>query len=116
MADKLRRIVSYEKMNDELAEAFHEKYPRGEVDYLEELQKFPKPDGTCFWAVNVETSDSIYLVKIEVETDNIEDIEKWLDSASDPDETDGGDEDSGDTIPDAGECPPGASVPDDDDI
>lgn len=112
MADKLRRIVSYEKMSEELAEAFKEKYPKGEIDFLPELQKYPKPDGSCFYAVTVEIPTAIYLVKIEVETDNVEDIEKWLDAGPDDE---GGDEEGSDNIPDSGDCPGGAPMDDQDD-
>ena len=67
MADnKKRHVVSFEKMplNPELAAAFAEKYPRGFSDYLTDLVKYPKPDGTSFYAVTVEIPDAIYLVKI----------------------------------------------------
>ena len=62
MADnKKRHVVSYEKMplNPELAAAFAEKYPRGFSDYLTDLVKYPKPDGTSFYAVTVEIPDAI---------------------------------------------------------
>ena len=65
-------------MSAELAEVFNEKYPKGFNDYLPDLIKYTKPDGTPFYAVTVETSDSIYLVKIKVKTDDAEDIERWL--------------------------------------
>ena len=56
MADiKKRHVVSYEKMSahPDLAAAFAEKYPKGFSDYLTELVKYPKPDGTFFYAVTV---------------------------------------------------------------
>lgn len=76
--NKKRHIVSYENMSPELAEAFAEKYPNGFNDYLNDLTKYPKPDGTSFYAVCVEIPDAIYLVKIKVKVDDAEDIEKWL--------------------------------------
>lgn len=33
--------------------AFNEKYPKGFSDYLPDLVKYPKPDGTTFYAVTV---------------------------------------------------------------
>ena len=68
--NKKRHVVSYEKMplKPELAAAFAEKYPRGFADYLTDLVKYPKPDGTSFYAVTVEVPDAIYLVKINVKT------------------------------------------------
>lgn len=77
-SNKKRHVVSYEKMSDELAAAFEEKYPRGMADLEDDLVKYPKPDGTCFYAVTIETADSINLVKIPVEVDDKEEVEKWL--------------------------------------
>ena len=76
--NKKRHIVSYEKMSPELAAAFAEKYPKGFSDYLPDLTKYTKPDGTPFYAVLVEIPDAIYLVKIKVQIDNPDDIERWL--------------------------------------
>jgi len=75
---KKRHVVSYENMSEEAAAAFAEKYPRGFSDYLADLTKYPKPDGSFFYAVTIEIPDAIYLVKIKVETDDLEDVERWL--------------------------------------
>ncbi len=86
MADiKKRHVVSYEKMglHPDLAEAFALKYPKGFSDYLTDLVKYPKPDGTTFYAVTVETLDAIYLVKINVKTDDMEDVARWLEGEED---------------------------------
>ena len=77
--NKKRHVVSYEKMSPELSAAFQEKYPNGFNDYLNDLVKYPKPDGSSFYAVTIEIPDAIYLVKINVKIDDLEDIEKWLD-------------------------------------
>ena len=96
---KKRHVVSYENMSRELAEAFAEKYPRGFKDYLVDLVKYPKPDGTSFYAVTIEIPDGIYLVKIKVDIDDTEDLQNWLDGEDDssaeaitgaPAESDGG--------------------------
>ena len=76
--NKKRHIVSYENMSPELAAAFAEKYPKGFSDYLPDLTRYTKPDGTPFYAVLVEIPDAIYLVKIKVQIDNPDDIERWL--------------------------------------
>ena len=94
--NKRRAVVSYENMSDELAAAFAEKYPKGYSDYFPDLVKYPKPDGTSFYAVTVEIPDAIYLVKIHVKTDDAEDLERWLDG-EDNDENEGGD---GESLPD----------------
>ena len=86
MADsKKRHVVSYEKMSGhpDLAAAFAEKYPRGFSDYLNDLIKYPKPDGTSFYAVTIETEDAIYLVKINVKTVDLEDVARWLEGEED---------------------------------
>lgn len=83
--NKKRHIVSYENMSPELAAAFAEKYPNGFNDYLNDLNKYPKPDGTSFYAVCIEIPDAIYLVKIKVKVDDAEDIEKWLEGEEDAD-------------------------------
>ena len=87
---KKRAVCSYENMSDVLAAAFAEKYPKGYSDYFPDLVKYDKPDGTSFYAVTVEISDAIYLVKIKVKTDDAEDIERWLDG-EDSDDSDGND-------------------------
>lgn len=76
--NKKRHVVSYEKMNPELIAAFNKKYPGGVNDVFDDLVKYPKPDGTSFYAVTIETEDSINLVKIPVKVDDLEDVEKWL--------------------------------------
>ena len=86
MADsKKRHVVSYEKMSGhpDLNAAFAEKYPKGFSDYLTDLVKYPKPDGSSFYAVTVETPDTIYLVKINVKTDDLEDVNRWLEGEED---------------------------------
>ena len=93
---KRRAVCSYENMSDELAAAFAEKYPKGYSDYFPDLVKYDKPDGTNFYAVTVEITDAIYLVKIKVKTDDAEDIERWLDG-DDGEDSDGND---GDSLPD----------------
>lgn len=76
---KKRHVVSFERMSPELAEAFAEKYPKGFTSYLPDLEKYTKPDGTPFYAVSIELGEDVYLVKIQVETDDLDDVNKWLD-------------------------------------
>lgn len=96
---KKRAVVSYENMSEELAAAFAEKYPKGFSDYLPDLIKYDKPDGTCFYAVTLEIPDAIYLVKIKVKTDDAEDIERWLDGDDDDDDMGGNNREDSD-LPD----------------
>ena len=93
--EKRRAVISFENMSEELAAAFSEKYPKGYADYFHDLVKYDKPNGDSFYAVTIEITDAIYLVKIKVKTDDAEDIERWLDGE------DGEDGDSeGDGLPD----------------
>lgn len=94
---KKRAVISYENMSPELAAAFAEKYPKGFSDYLPDLQKYDKPDGSFFFAVTVEIPDAIYLVKIKVKIDDTADIEKWLDGDAGDD---GDGEDAAGDLPD----------------
>lgn len=100
-----RHVVSYENMSEELAAIFAEKYPKGFNDYLPDLTKYTKPDGTPFYAVTLETADSIYLVKIKVKTDDADDIERWLEGEEEAETeqvagTSAGSGSDGDTLPD----------------
>ena len=96
---KKRAVVSYANMSPELAAAFKEKYPKGYADYMGDLFKVDKPDGSFFYAVSVEIPDAIYLVKIEVKIDDYEDVENGLFG-----DVDGDDEGTGEgsTFPDDG--------------
>ena len=76
--NRKRHIVSYENMSPELAAAFAAKYPKGFNDYLPDLTRYTKPDGTPFYAVLIELPADLYLVKIKVQIDNPDDIERWL--------------------------------------
>ena len=100
-----RHVVSYENMSAEVAAIFAEKYPKGFNDYLADLTKYTKRDGTPFYAVTIETQDSIYLVKIKVKTDDLEDIERWLEGEEDAENeqvagTTGDTSSEGNTLPD----------------
>lgn len=93
-----RHVVSYEKMSRELSEVFAEKYPKGFTSYLPDLEKYTKPDGTPFYAVTVEMGEDVYLVKIQIETDDLDDVNKWLDEEEEGGEDAGSASDN--TLPD----------------
>ena len=102
--NRKRHVVSYENMSEEVAAAFNAKYPKGFNDYLTDLVKYTKPDGTPFYAVTLEFPDSIYLVKIKIKTDDMDDIERWLEGEEEAEESQvtGAAEESheGDALPD----------------
>ena len=91
-SSKRRAVVSYANLSPELLSAFKDKYPRGYADYMGEVFKVDKPDGSFFYAISLEVTDAIYLVKVDVKIDDYEDLERGLfgsnneDEGSDPDE------------------------------
>ena len=91
-SSKRRAVVSYANLSPELLAAFKDKYPRGYADYMGEVFKVDKPDGSFFYAISLEVPDAIYLVKVDVKIDDYEDLERGLfgnnndDEGSDPDE------------------------------
>jgi len=74
--NKRRSVVSYANLSPELLNIIKEKYPRGYVDYMDEIMKISKPDGTFFHAIKIETPDAICLVKVDVKIDDYIEIEK----------------------------------------
>ena len=78
ISNKRRLVVSYSNMKEELAQAFKEKYPKGYSDYMGDLFKVDKPDGTSFYAITFETEDSVYLIKMVVTIDRLEDAQSSL--------------------------------------
>ncbi len=83
MPQKKRAVVSYENMSSELSACFAEKYPKGYSDFFPDIKEYPKPDGTSFYAVTVETEEAIYLVKIKIKVDDADELARWLDNAGD---------------------------------
>ena len=83
---KKRIIISYDNMSQDLRDAFDRKYPHGYADYMGDIMRVDKPDGTCFHAVQFKpeaeedevVEDVLYLVKIVVNTDAVEEVEKDL--------------------------------------
>ena len=95
--NKRRAVVSYANLSPELLSVLKEKYPRGYADYMDEIMKISKPDGTFFHAIKIETQDAIYLVKVDVKIDDYIEVEKEIfgDNA-----TSRGDDDDDDGFPD----------------
>lgn len=78
MQHKRRLVVSYSKMKEEVAAAFKEKYPKGYSDYMGDLFRVEPPIGDPFYAITLETEDSVYLIKMVVNIDKAEDAQKSL--------------------------------------
>lgn len=82
---KKRHVISQENLPADIAQLFNEKYPKGFNDLLPDLVKYspgvnPRTGKLIepFYAVTIETDTDIYLVKIKVDIDNPEDVERWL--------------------------------------
>ncbi len=97
MEQKKHAMISYENMSEELAAAFAEKYPKGMTDFLPDVKKIDKPDGTSIYYVTVEIPSAVYLVKVKIKVDDLDDVDKWLDETGDDGDDDG---ESDSTLPD----------------
>lgn len=73
---KKRAMISYANLSPKLLDFWKEKYPRGYADYMEDINKIDKSDGTFFYAVTLEIPDAIYLVKVDVKIDDYDEVEK----------------------------------------
>ena len=78
MQGKRRLVVSFSKMKEEVAAAFKEKYPKGYADFKDDLFRVEPPIGEPFYAITLETEDSVYLIKMVVTIDKAEDAQKDL--------------------------------------
>lgn len=66
MERKPSRIVSYEKLDEITKKLLSEAYPEG---FQDDINSYPKSDGSVFYAVNLDTPEANYLIKIDVEID-----------------------------------------------
>ncbi|OFY33776.1 MAG: hypothetical protein A2W91_11460 [Bacteroidetes bacterium GWF2_38_335] len=73
---KKRLIVSYKNLSPELIEEISKKYPEGFSDHL---IKINKNDREFFYAIALETKDTSYLIKVDVEVDVLQDEEAMED-------------------------------------
>ncbi|HHV40107.1 MAG: hypothetical protein RBR62_05890 [Bacteroidales bacterium] len=86
--DKKRLVIGYTNMPPQLLSIWREKYPRGYADYMGDIMKVNKPDGTYFYAVTFEIPEAIYLVKVEVKIDDYDEVEKDIFGSEDEDQGD----------------------------
>lgn len=71
MNTKKRLVVSYKNISEELKEMLRKTYPAGFQDAMIRVDKAP---GDFFYAVDLETDDIHYLIKVDVKIDdNIDD-------------------------------------------
>ena len=99
---KKKHIISYENLSEEVKAVFKEKYPKGFNDYLPDIKDYVKPDGTKFYAVTLELPEDIYLIKFQIRTESLEDLENWLNTEPEVDQDTPSESESGDgTLPDS---------------
>ncbi|MDR2449042.1 MAG: hypothetical protein LBD52_03695 [Prevotellaceae bacterium] len=76
---KRRLVVSYKNLTQDVLDAIKEKYPHGYNDYMADIMKVDKPDGTYFYAITIDLPNVTYLVKIDVKIDtDYEEVEKEI--------------------------------------
>ena len=64
--NKLRVIISFNKLTQSQLILFNQAYPEG---YASHIQKINKPSGDTIYVVPLETEDAIYMVKVDVKVD-----------------------------------------------
>lgn len=70
---KIRKIISFEKLDTDVLRALNEKYPYG---WRNDIRKIDKGNGGYFYAISFDYGDFSYLIKIDVKIDSLSDIEK----------------------------------------
>lgn len=80
---KKRAVISFANLSPEIATVWKEKYPKGYQDYMGDIMKIDKPDGTFFYAVSLEVPDAIYLVKVDVKIDDYDEAENLFSQSGD---------------------------------
>lgn len=101
---KKHLVVSFDKLSPELQEAVKAAYPMG---YSDSMIRVDKPNGDFFYAVPFDTEEVSYLVKINVQIDEMGDDDDDKDLYGDDDtitgaddiRTDDADDDPADDVP-----------------
>ncbi len=75
--DKVRKLIRFEELPAEAMQALSKKYPDGWKDFV---RKITKPNGEFFFAIDIDTDNASYLVKVNVKVDSKSDVEKIHDS------------------------------------
>jgi hypothetical protein len=92
--EKVKKVIKFEELPQEASLALAKKYPDGWKDFV---RKITKPNGEFFYAIDIDTENASYLVKVNVKIDSKSDVEKMSESFIDKDaekeaETDAQDE------------------------
>ena len=71
--ERIKKVVKLEDLPRDGVRALLKKYPEGWKDFV---RKITKPSGDFFYAINVDTDDVSYLVKVNVKVDSKGDLER----------------------------------------
>jgi hypothetical protein len=74
--NKINKVIKIEDLPDKAIKALIKQYPEGWKDHV---RKITKPNGDFFYAINVDTKEISYLVKVNVKVDSKREIEKLED-------------------------------------
>lgn len=92
---KINKVVKLEDLPKEGLKAIEKQYPDGWKAYI---RKITKPNGDYFHAINVDTKNISYLVKLDVKIDINSDMVKMVDDFIDENAEKEAQNDSGDDI------------------
>jgi hypothetical protein len=75
--EKIKKVIKFEELPPDALQALAIKYPDGWKDFV---RKVTKPNGDFFHAINIDTENASYLVKVNVKIDSKSDVEKISES------------------------------------
>lgn len=70
---RIRKIISFEKLDTDVLIAIKEKYPDG---WRNHIQKIDKGNGSFFHAITIDHGEFSYLVKVDVKIDSLSELKK----------------------------------------
>ncbi len=75
--EKVKKVIKFDELPQEALLALAKKYPDGWKDFV---RKITKPNGEFFHAIDIDTANASYLVKVNVKIDSKSDVEKMNDN------------------------------------
>lgn len=94
--EKIKKVVKFEDLPSDAMQALTKRYPDGWKDFV---RKITKPNGEFFHAIDIDTDNATYLVKVNVKIDSKSDVEKIAESFIDKDAEKEAETDSQDDVP-----------------
>jgi hypothetical protein len=75
--EKIKKVIKFEDLPPDAMQSLAKRYPDGWKDFV---RKITKPNGEFFHAIDIDTENASYLVKVNVKIDSKSDVEKITDS------------------------------------